>query len=50
MVNSKGMLADTFVFGGVNMQEKLLKNEGVEVVDGKVDLKKFGIDIDSLDR
>ncbi|HAH17598.1 MAG TPA: hypothetical protein DCL29_01050 [Eubacterium sp.] len=44
------MLADTFVFGGVNMQEKLLKNEGVEVVDGKVDLKKFGIDIDSLDR
>lgn len=50
VVNSKGMLADAFVFGGINMQEELLKNEGVEVVDGKVDLKKFGIDIDSLDR
>ena len=40
------MLAEAFVFGGINMQEELLKNEGVEVVDGKVDLKKFGIDIE----
>lgn len=46
VVNSKGMLAEAFVFGGINMQEELLKNEGVEVVDGKVDLKKFGIDIE----
>lgn len=46
VVNSKGMLAESFVFGGINMQEELLKNEGVEVIDGKVDLKKFGIDIE----
>lgn len=46
VVNSKGMLAEAFVFGGINMQEELLKNEGVEVIDGKVDLKKFGIDIE----
>lgn len=46
VVNSKGMLAEAFVFGGINVQEELLKNEGVEVIDGKVDLKKFGIDIE----
>lgn len=43
VVNSKGELAEAFVFGGVNMQEKYLHEEGVTVINGKVDLKQFGL-------
>ena len=41
VVNSQGQLAEAFVFGGVNYQAKYLEEEGVEVVDNKVDLKKY---------
>ena len=41
VVNSKGELAGAFAFGGANVQADLLREDGVEVVDGKVDLKKF---------
>lgn len=41
VVNSKGELAGEFAFGGAWKQGELLKAEGVEVVDGKVDLKKY---------
>ena len=43
VVNSKGMLAEAFVFGGINMQEKLLKEEGVDIINGRVDMDKFGL-------
>ncbi len=43
VVNSKGELAGEFAFGGAGAQAKLLMEEGVEVVDGKVDLKKYSI-------
>lgn len=43
VVNAKGELAEAFVFGGVNMQEKLLEADGIEVVKGRVDLEKYGI-------
>ena len=43
VVNAKGELAEAFVFGGVNMQEKLLEADGVEVVNGRVDLEKYGM-------
>ncbi len=43
VVNAKGELAKAFVFGGVNMQEKLLEADGIEVVNGRVDLEKYGI-------
>ena len=43
VVNAKGELAGEFAFGGKGAQAKLLKADGVEVVDGKVDLKKYGI-------
>lgn len=43
VVNAKGELAGAFAFGGEEVQAKLLEAEGVEVIDGKVDLKKFGI-------
>lgn len=41
IVNSKGELAKCFAFGGVNAQAEFLRAEGVEVIDGKVDLKKY---------
>lgn len=43
VVNAKGELAEAFVFGGVNMQEKLLEADGIEVANGRVDLEKYGI-------
>ena len=42
VVNSKGELAGEFAFGGAGRQAELLIAEGVEVVGGKVDLKRFG--------
>lgn len=41
VVNSKGLLAKAFVFGGKNVQAEMLRAEGVEVTDGKVDLEKY---------
>ena len=41
VVNAKGELAEAFAFGGAGAQAKLLEAEGVEVIDGKVDLKKY---------
>ena len=46
VVSSKGELAGDFAFGGLGVQAKLLFEEGVETVDGKVDLEKYGIVID----
>ncbi len=41
VVNSKGQLAGEFAFGGAWKQGDLLRAEGVEVVNGRVDLKEF---------
>lgn len=41
VVNCKGRLAPSFAFGGAGEQAKLLIAEGVNVVDGYVDLKKY---------
>ena len=43
VVNSKGELAGAFAFGGGKAQAELLREDGVEVVDGKVDLEKYGL-------
>lgn len=43
VVNAKGELAAGFAFGGADVQAKLLLADGVEVVDGRVDLKKYGL-------
>lgn len=45
VVNSKGELSGEFAFGGLGEQAKLLIADGIEVVNGKVDLKKFGMKI-----
>ena len=43
VVNAKGELAGEFAFGGKGAQAKLLEAEGIEVVNGKVNLEKYGI-------
>lgn len=43
VVNSKGELASEFVFGGREVQAELLEKDGIEVVNNKVDLKKYGM-------
>lgn len=42
VVNSKGELAGEFAFGGEGAQAKLLIADGIEVIDGRVDLKRYG--------
>ena len=44
VVNSKGMLAEAFVFGGAGVQKELLEADGITVKDNKVDLKIYGWD------
>jgi O-6-methylguanine DNA methyltransferase len=44
VVNSKGELSGNFAFGE-GVQEKLLREDGVEVTEGKVDLSKYGIEV-----
>lgn len=41
VVNREGRLSPAFAFGGINMQEKLLEDEGVQVENGHVDLGKY---------
>ena len=43
VVNAKGELAGAFAFGGQNVQAELLRADGVEVINGRVDLEKYGI-------
>lgn len=38
VLNSRGELADAFVFGGKDVQKQRLENEGIEVCNNKVDL------------
>ena len=41
VVNAKGGLSGAFAFGGENEQARRLMADGIEVVDGKVDLGKY---------
>ena len=41
VVNAKGELAGGFAFGGGEVQAALLREEGVEVRDGRVDLAVY---------
>ena len=43
VVNSKGELSGEFAFGGAGAQARLLQAEGIVVVDGRVDLAKYGL-------
>jgi O-6-methylguanine DNA methyltransferase len=44
VVNARGELSGEFAFGGAGMQARLLEADGIEVVDGKVDLERYGMD------
>ena len=45
VVNSKGELSGEFAFGGAGAQARLLEEDGIEVINGKVDLEKYGFKI-----
>lgn len=47
VVNAKGELAGGFAFGGVDVQARLLRADGVEVEKNRVDLTRFGITVDA---
>jgi O-6-methylguanine DNA methyltransferase len=44
VVNARGELSGEFAFGGAGAQAKLLEADGIAVVNGKVDLERYGID------
>lgn len=48
VVNAKGECSGAFAFGGAESQAERLRADGVEVLDGKVNLKKYGIRIEEL--
>ena len=41
VVDSKGNLSAGYAFGGIAEQKKRLEEEGIEVLNDKVDLKKY---------
>ena len=41
VVNSRGRLAESFGDGGIDVQRKRLEEDGIEVVDNRVDLSKY---------
>lgn len=41
VLNSKGELADEFVFGGKSVQKERLEKDGIKVINNKVDLEKY---------
>ena len=41
VVNREGRLAPAFAFGGVEVQARLLREAGVEVINGFVDLEQY---------
>ena len=43
VVNSRGELAGEYAFGGAWKQAQILESEGVEVIEGKVNLEKYRI-------
>lgn len=48
VVNAKGELAGEFAFGGAGKQAAILEVDGIEVINGKVDLTKYGIDVEAI--
>lgn len=40
VVNSKGQLSGRFAFGGIMIQQERLEDDGIEVINNRVDLKR----------
>ena len=45
VVNSQGKLSGEFAFGGAGAQARLLEADGIKVMNGRVDLSIYGINI-----
>lgn len=41
VVTKEGKVSEAFAFGGGNEQIRLLQEEGIEVTEGKVNMKKY---------
>lgn len=41
VVNSKGELAEHFAYGGLNGQKERLEKDNIEIINYKIDLKKY---------
>ncbi len=41
VVNARGELARSYAFGGAERQKELLLRDGIQVVNGRVDLEKY---------
>lgn len=41
VVNSKGQLSSRFAFGGIMVQQERLENDGITVVNNRVNLKQY---------
>ncbi len=41
VVNSRGELSPAYTFGGIDEQKRRLEADGIVVVNGKVDLKRY---------
>ncbi len=49
VVNREGKLAESFVFGGSEVQRQRLRAEGIIFEnDGRVDLQKYGVEIQNI--
>ena len=44
VVNGKGELSRSYAFGGLAEQQKRLEADGIEVINGKIDLSEYGVD------
>ncbi len=44
VVHGDGSLCSSFAFGGINEQRRLLEDDGVEVVNYKVDMREYGVE------
>lgn len=44
VVNSKGQLSGRFAFGGIMVQQERLEDDGIKVINNRVDLKKYQYD------
>lgn len=41
VVNAEGKLSEHYAFGGLEEQRRKLEKDGIQVVDNKVDLKRY---------
>jgi len=44
VVNSRGELSRAYAFGGIDEQTRRLEADGITVTDGKVDLRRYGME------